>query len=902
MPWRKPESTSWRPGWQELGLAVTLFLVGIWMLQSNARPGVALTRASYDLTFALDSAPVSVLAESPVVIVYLDLESYQKEKQDPTRPWDRALHAQLVRRLKAAGAKSIIFDIVFSDRSPRSETDQQFADALRAAGSAILAAEWSRSSRNAGAQEQLLTRTLSRPTEPLLSAAAGFGFAFTQTDDDLKARRFFPGFLERGLPTLTWAAAQFLKLPLDEALVRGEGWIRYYGRPLTIPHVSYSDAVQPGGVPDQFFANKYVLVGARSVIGGFDQRRDELRNPYSTWTRGELFMPGVEVHATQLLNILHDDWLRRFSTGAESAVLAGAAVVIGVSMSRARIVGASVVAVLAEAAVVSLAAYLFNQHRIWFPWLIVAGVQIPAGLLWSAVSESLTWYRQKQQYLHRIKQQATLIDKARDVILVTDLRGIVVYANPTAKALLGSAVEENANAWELFCGGDQAGQAIQLAANAVLRTGQWRGELQIDSLGDGALLIAMSWTLIEDPFGKPSHILSIGTDITERRRLEEQVAKAQRLETIGTLASGMTHDLNNALAPVLMGLQALHRRVQDPSLRSMIGIMESNTRRGAEMVRQVLLFSRGQTDELQSLPVNSLVRDTIAMLRQIFGECIQFNELLADDLWPVRGNSTQLQQLLVNLCLNSRDAMPQGGKITIASDNVELTSSEASAIAGGRAGRFVLVMVSDTGSGMSPDTLRRIFEPFFTTKPVGKGTGLGLLSVQHILKQHSGFVQVQSQVGEGTVFEVYLPAFDQDDERVSLPVVNVPPGRGEWILVMDDEQSVRDFICSGLEENGYQVIATGNCLESLAVLQRDNPSIRLVIADWRVPGMDVTCAAVSLRAVRPKIPFLIVSGALPDETDAGWPLSNPTATLLKPFRLGTLLEHVRTLISRSPPT
>lgn len=882
------------------GLAAVLLLavIGVWMLQPEARLGQWLVRASYDLSFSFSLAGFAAENDTPVLIVYLDLPSYQREGQSPAQPWDRSIHTRLVNRLKAAGAKAVVFDIVFSDPGPDPKADAAFAQSLRHHGTVILAAEWHRSSRRTDGIEQVQTRTVSLPCETLRQAAAGCGYAITQVDEDLKARRYFAGFLERDLPSLTWVTARTLGLLLPGELSAGQAWIRYYGPPFTIPHVSYSAALAPHETPDRSFAGKIVFVGARPVIGGFDQRRDELRSPFSTLTQGDLFMPGVEVHATQMLNLIRGDWLRRFPRAFERGILAGTALVLGLALFGVRPATAAGLAFAGEGIALGAAAFLFTRHGIWFPWMTIAAVQIPLALLGSVLVQSLGWYRQRREYLERIRQQALLIDKAQDMILVTDLTGLILYANPSALRGYSSAANPGRNAWASIQANQGATDPCQDAKQALLASGGWSGEFCHPGVHGDTILVATSWTLLRDELGRPARILSIGTDITEKRRLEEQFAKAQRLETIGTLASGMTHDLNNALAPVLMGLETLQERLPDESLRSMVKLMESNARRGSEMVRQVLLFSRGKGDELQLLRLSRLVQEVAVLLRQTLPKNVEVSELLAKDIWPVRGHPTQVQQILLNLCLNARDAMPNGGKLTLALDNVELTAAEAATMPGATPGCFVSLMVSDTGTGMPPEVLKKMFEPFFTTKPVGKGTGLGLLSVKHITRQHGGFVHIQSQMGTGTIFEVFLPAVRDEKPRFATPSAELPRGCGELVLVLDDELAVREFIASGLAEHGYQVIAAGNCLEALALAQQHGANIRLVIADWRVPGVDNTGAAAALRAALPGVPFVVVSGLLPGEGECGWPLTPPTSFLLKPFRLETLLHRLKEV---SPP-
>jgi len=245
--------------------------------------------------------------------------------------------------------------------------------------------------------------------------------------------------------------------------------------------------------------------------------------------------------------------------------------------------------------------------------------------------------------------------------------------------------------------------------------------------------------------------------VTDKKRLELEFFRAQRIQSIGALAGGMAHDLNNALAPVLMGLQLLQKQPADEETRRMLSVMEANTHRGADMVRQVLTFSRGRDHDREPLSLGNLVREMEHTVRQTFPKSIKVAALVPPDLWPVMGNATQLHQVLLNLCVNARDAMPAGGELTLATDNAELTAEEVAQFPNGVPGRYVMLIISDTGSGIPPEVLPRIFEPFFTTKPAGQGTGLGLSTLVRIVNQHCGYLNVRSELGRGTTFEVYLP-------------------------------------------------------------------------------------------------------------------------------------------------
>jgi two-component system cell cycle sensor histidine kinase/response regulator CckA len=343
------------------------------------------------------------------------------------------------------------------------------------------------------------------------------------------------------------------------------------------------------------------------------------------------------------------------------------------------------------------------------------------------------------------------------------------------------------------------------------------------------------------------------------------------------IAGGMAHDLNNSLAPILMGLQLLQKQRHDAETRRMLSVMEANTHRGADMVRQVLLFSRGRGGEKELLPLGGLVREMERIVRRTFPKSINVAALVPADLWPVIGNATQLHQVLLNLCVNARDAMPRGGELTLATDNVELVAIEARQIPNGAPGRFVMLI------------LPRIFEPFFTTKPAELGTGLGLSTLVRIVSQHGGFVNVKSEPGRGTTFEIYLPCatLAPTAEIKRVPTAGLPRGNGELILVVDDEQSVREMVSLGLTAQGYRVITAANSAEAIALFEQRGGEVRLVLLDTDMPVLDGRATIPLLRAQAPTVPIVLMSG----EVEA---ISNTDtiARLAKPFQLEELLRTI----------
>ena len=874
------------------GFCLLLALLSAWLRSPESRFGTSLVRASYDWSQILVAE--DGFSNAPAVIVYLDLDSYFREKQNPAEPWSRALHASLVRRLTAAGAKAVVFDIIFGAAGTNAAADQAFAEALRANGRVVLAAELSRSSRATPQAEGIESLQLSTPAESFLDAAATWGIANASMDDDFVVRRQFDGLLNQGDPGLAFATARLLGNAVTNAT--GSQWLRYYGKPLTIPHVSYSAALRADEVGDDFFRDKIVFIGARPMAGTFLERKDEFRSPLAAWGDRELFMPAVEVHATQLINLLRGDSLRRWSPVKEILILVLSALLCGGLLFRFRPLPAAGVAVVAELCVLGAAALALAAGGIWFPWLLISAVQIPGALAGSVLCQSLEWYRQKRRFEEqrraaelKIREQAALIEKAQDAILVEDIEGRIIYANPSAEKLYGwSAAELQGEAAKKQMVA-ACEKLFSQARAASLATGEWLGELEQTTRTGRKLTVASRCTLIKDERGEPKSLLFINTDVTEKKRLELEFFRAQRIESIGVLAGGMAHDLNNSLAPILMGLQLLQKQRHDDETRRMLSVMEANTHRGADMVRQVLLFSRGSDGGKEPLSLGGLVREMERIVRQTFPKSINVAALVPADLWPVLGNATQLHQVLLNLCVNARDAMPRGGELTLAADNVELGADEAAQIPNGTPGRFVLLIVSDTGTGIPPEMLPRIFEPFFTTKPAGSGTGLGLSTLVRIVGQHGGLVNVKSEPGRGTTFEIYLPCATivptEETKRVS--AAELPRGSGELILVVDDEQSVREMISLGLTMQGYRVIAAANGAEGIALFQQQAGEVRLVLLDTDMPVLNGQATIPFLRAQAPGVPIVLMSGEVATVANA-----DKITQLAKPFQLEALLRAI----------
>jgi PAS domain S-box-containing protein len=406
---------------------------------------------------------------------------------------------------------------------------------------------------------------------------------------------------------------------------------------------------------------------------------------------------------------------------------------------------------------------------------------------------------------------------------------------------------------------------------------------------------------LSDAQGDNIGVQAVCWDITEKKQLEANYLHAQRLESLGALAAGTAHDLNNILTPILMGAPLLRTVVSDPESGAILDRMQACAQRGADITRQLLTFARCKPSARLPLPLRHLLHEMGEHARTTFPRSINTLVDVPNDLWVTLGDATQMHQLLVNLCANARDAMPAGGTLSLAAGNVQLDSATSATIPEAKPGSYVCLTVSDTGVGIPPEKLDRIFDPFYTTKEVGKGAGLGLATVQGIARGHGGFLKVRSRVGQGTAVELYLPATPATPvpgaPKSTLPG---PRGTGECILVVDDEASVLEIVQCILAANGYQVLGAANGAKALAVFQQRRSDIQLVVTDLVMPVMGGAELIQSLRQLDPGLPIVGMTGLVEQAERLPVEISSISAWLGKPFAAEQLLEVVhRALTSRA---
>lgn len=497
----------------------------------------------------------------------------------------------------------------------------------------------------------------------------------------------------------------------------------------------------------------------------------------------------------------------------------------------------------------------------------------------------------------RIRQQASLLDKAQDAIVVCDLNYNILFWNKGAERIYGWTLAEvlgRSIADVLFVEGEA--ELSELRKISATRD-EWRSEEQQINKAGSRVFVESRWTLVRSDDGKPDYILAINTDVTEQKRIEEQLLRAQRLESIGTLAGGIAHDLNNILSPIMMAVGMLQMRSQDPDTRRWLDVIKENSERGASLVQQVLTFARGMKGERVTVQLKHLIKDLVKVIEETLPKSIAVSRDISPDLWMLSADPTQLHQVVMNLFINARDAMPNGGRLTIAAKNVVLDENYARMNIDAQPGQYIQVTVSDTGTGMTQDVLQRIFDPFFTTKEIGKGTGLGLSTVITIVKSHGGFINVYSEPGKGTQFSIYFPAMTGDAAaEEDLPASKIPFGNGELILVVDDEENIRDVTRATLEKFGYRVETGADGTEGLAIFAQKGSEIEAVVTDVSMPFMDGPAMIRALRRMDPQVKIIAMSGLMNSEQMSDLENLNVNASLLKPFTAEALLNQVAELM------
>lgn len=491
----------------------------------------------------------------------------------------------------------------------------------------------------------------------------------------------------------------------------------------------------------------------------------------------------------------------------------------------------------------------------------------------------------------RILQQASLLDKAQDAILVCDLNYQVLYWNKGAQRMYGWSADEafGRNIADVLCAGET--EYVLEARARMGETDEWKSESRNITRTGEKLIVESRWTRVRNDKGVPDYYLIINTDITEQKRTEEHLFRAQRMESIGTLAGGIAHDLNNILSPIIMGVDMLRLNKMDAETTRWLGIIKENAERGADLVKQVLTFARGMTGERIAVQVKHIVKDLVGVLRETMAKSISVKYDIEPDLWTISADPTQIHQVLMNVCINARDAMPTGGSLSVKVTNVVVDENYARMNIDAEPGNYILITVTDTGVGMPPEIVKRIFDPFFTTKNIGEGTGLGLATTLTIVKSHGGFINVYSEPAKGTSFSIYLPSAEMVNETVAEePVDSLPRGSGELIMIVDDEENIRSIAEATLERFGYRTVTAVDGSDAMAVFSRQSDPVAVVLTDMAMPFMDGLSLIRSLKKLDPNVGFIAMSGLITPAQTAELEELGVEYFLAKPFTAEILLN------------
>jgi PAS domain S-box-containing protein len=543
------------------------------------------------------------------------------------------------------------------------------------------------------------------------------------------------------------------------------------------------------------------------------------------------------------------------------------------------------------------AEYRFRRQDGGYAYVLDRGHIIRQGAEAVRMIGGMTDMTDRRVVEERLTEQAALLDSAHEAIAVKDLDDRIVYWNKGAERTYGWRADEviGRPASEVF-GVDQ--ERHHEAWRLLLKHGTWDGELRRRGKDGVERTVEIRWTLVKRPDGTPRAVFAIHTDVTERRRMESQLLRAQRLDSLGTLAGGIAHDLNNVLTPILASIGLLREPLSDAERAEELDAMEESVRRGASMVRQVLTFARGADGRRERVHPRVITDQVAKIVRETFPKSITLRVEAAPTLDTVMADPTQLHQVLLNLCLNARDAMPRGGTLTIQLANFHVAASATPFHPDAQPGDYIRISVIDEGTGIPPEIQDHIFEPFFTTKEHGHGTGLGLSTVHSIVRGLGGFILLTSAPGAGTRFDVYLPAESQEaaPETVTVGTDQLPRGQGELILLVDDEDGIRRVIRRMLERFGYRVIEAQHGAEGVSQYARHRREIAVVLTDMSMPVMDGPTMIAAILGLDPRARIIASSGLAEDRDLAGPAAEGTAAVVPKPYTAEILLKTLREVI------
>lgn len=505
------------------------------------------------------------------------------------------------------------------------------------------------------------------------------------------------------------------------------------------------------------------------------------------------------------------------------------------------------------------------------------------------------------QIQKNIEEQAALLEITTDAIMVCNLDNQILFWNRGAENLYEWVEEEakNQNIQELLHQ-DNSSQ-FESVLKGVYRENSWQGELQQVTKSGKQIVSYSRWSLMHDEQSNPKSILIVNTDITQKKQLEAQYYRAQRLESLGTLASGIAHDLNNVLTPILTGTQLLQLKLPNLDERNkfLLKMVEDNSKRGAQLVKQITSFAKGIEGDRVRIQLAHIINEVSAIINSSFSKSIEISTDISTQLWTVEAQPTQIHQLLMNLCINARDAMPQGGRLTIKAENKFINEDYISINPEAKLGNYVAITIADTGCGIPQDILERIFEPFFTTKQSGKGTGLGLSTTIGIVKSHGGFINVSSQVNKGSKFEIYLPAINHNLELKKTSDLHIEDGNGELIIVIDDEEYVREIIKNTLESHSYRIFAAADGFKAVSYYTQHKHEVSLILIDIEMPSIDGFRIIKLLQRMNPDVKIIAISGLSANRQLLETNTIKVQGFLSKPYTVRELLELIKDVLTNN---
>ena len=505
------------------------------------------------------------------------------------------------------------------------------------------------------------------------------------------------------------------------------------------------------------------------------------------------------------------------------------------------------------------------------------------------------------KYREQIEQQSQMLDQVSDAVRIIDLDGTITYWNQGATRLFGWTAAEavGLNANDLICQFDAEKLAEVLAATNEHHF--WSGEVTMNTRSGKRVIVDHRRTAIRRHSGAIKGYLCVDIDLTIRKKQEQYSHRSQRLESIGTLASGIAHDLNNVLTPILMGANLLSSDRAPTNPQPLLNTMVASAQRGAALIQKLLSFAGGVRGDQAPVRISQIIRETRGLLEHTLLKSVEIQTKVAENGSVVLGDSTELVQILMNLSINACDAMPDGGVLTIEAESIVLNGNASQIHPHAEPGAYLLLSVSDTGMGMSHEVLDRIFTPFYTTKEIGKGTGLGLATVQGIVKSYGGFITVYSEVGRGSKFSIYLPAApDLEAFASSASTTTIESGQGYCILLVDDEEAILSMSGSVLEAAGYRVLMASDGMSAISKYREYHHQVSAVLLDMMMPGLSGLQTMDALFEINPQIKIISCSGLRTVKRETEVMERGAAAFLSKPYTDSQLLETLTQTLTTHP--